>query len=136
MTTEAFLQAGVGAAVVFVVVLLVEGALRPGYNPTYHTGSELELWNRAWIQRANFLLMARGVFAFPVGVERSLGTTVGTILLVIFGLGLAVAGVLVPDAVRGYPPGAPTQPSEKPTRQHQVHHVVGGPPFLRSSGHV
>jgi len=121
------LQAGVGAAVVFLVVLLIEGALRPGYNPIYHTGSELELGNRGWIQRANFLLMAGGVFAFAFGVDRSLGTTVGTVLLVIFGLGMAVAGVFVPDAVRGYPPGAPTQPLAKPTLQHQVHGVVGGP---------
>ena len=71
--------------------------------------------------------MAIGVFAFAVGVDRSLGTTVGTVLLVIFGLGMAVAGVFVPDAVRGYPPGAPIQPSAKPTWQHQVHGVVGGP---------
>jgi len=127
VTTEALLQAGVGAAVVFMVVLLVEGALRPGYNPIYHTGSELDLGSRGWIQRANFLLMASGVFAFAVGVDRSLGTTLGTILLVIFGVGMAVAGVFVPDAVRGYPPGAPTQASTKPTRQHQVHSVVGGP---------
>ena len=127
MTTEALLQAGVGAAVVFPVVLVIEGALRPGYNPIYHTGSELELGNRGWIQRANFLLMAIGVFAFAFGVDRSLGTSVGTVLLVIFGLGMAVAGVFVPDAVRGYPPGAPTQPSAKPTWHHQVHGVVGGP---------
>ena len=109
------------------VVLLIEGARRPGYNPIYHTGSELELGNRGWIQRANFLVMAMGVFAFAVGVDRSLGTTVGAVLLVIFGLGMAVAGVFVPDAVRGYPPGAPIQPSAKPTWQHQVHGVVGGP---------
>lgn len=127
MTTQALLLAGVGASVVFVVVLLVEGALRPGYRPMYHTGSELELGDRGWIQRANFVLMASGVFAFSVGVDRSLGATAGTGLLVVFGLGMAVAGVFVPDAVRGYPPGAPSEPSAKPTWQHQVHGIVGGP---------
>ena len=127
MTTQTLLQAGVGAAVVFTVIDLIEGALRPGYNPIYHTGSELELGDRGWIQRANFLLMASGVFAFAVGVDRSLGTTVGTALLVVFGFGLAAAGVFVPDAVRGYPPGAPTRPSAKPTRQHQIHGILGGP---------
>ena len=76
MTTETLLQAGVGSAVVFMVVLLIEGARRPGYNPIYHTGSELELGDRGWIQRANFLLMASGVFAFAVGVDRTLATTV------------------------------------------------------------
>lgn len=127
MTTQALLLAGVGASVVFVVVLLVEGALRPGYRPMYHTGSELELGDRGWIQRANFVLMASGVFAFSVGVDRSLGATAGTGLLVVFGLGMAVAGVFVPDAVRGYPPGAPSEPSAKPTWRHQVHGIVGGP---------
>jgi hypothetical protein len=127
VTTDALILAGVGAAVVFIVVLQVEGALRPGYNPTYHTGSELELGDRGWIQRANFLLMASGVVAFAAGVDRILGSTVGTVLLVIFGFGLAVAGVFVPDAVRGYPPGAPTEPSAKATWQHQVHSIVGGP---------
>lgn len=39
--TETLLIVGVAAAVVFVAVLLIEGALRPGYDPTYHTGSEL-----------------------------------------------------------------------------------------------
>lgn len=137
MTTETLFQAGVGAAVVFTVDLLIEGALRPGYNPIYHTGSELELGDRGWIQRANFLLMASGVFAFAVGVDRSLGTTVGTTLLVVFGFGLAAAGVFVPDAVRGYPRGAPTQPSAKPTRHHQIHGILGGPiAFFPLFGHV
>lgn len=127
MTTEALLLAGVGVAVVFIAVLLIEGALRPGYDPIYHTGSELELGQRGWIQRVNFLLMGSGVFAFAVGIDRTLDSTVGTLLLAIFGLGMIVAGVFVPDPVRGYPPGAPTEAPAKPTWQHQVHGVVGGP---------
>jgi hypothetical protein len=127
VTTQALLLAGVAASAVFVVVVHVEGALRPGYRPMYHTGSELELGHRGWVQRANFLLMACGVFAFSVGVDRTLSSTSGTVLLAIFGFGMAIAGVFVPDAVRGYPPGAPTEPSAKPTWQHQVHSIVGGP---------
>lgn len=127
MTTEALLLVGVVAAVVFVVVLLVEGALRPGYNPTYHTGSELELGERGWIQRANFQLMGVGVFAFAVGVRRTLNTDVGTALLAIFGIGMIVAGVFVPAAVRGYPPGTQSETLAKLTWQHQAHNVVSGP---------
>jgi hypothetical protein len=37
--------------------------LRPGYDPIYHTGSELELGARGWIQRANFIVMSAGMFA-------------------------------------------------------------------------
>ena len=93
----------------------------------YHTGRELELGDRGWIQRANFLLMAGGMFAFSVGIDRTLSATAGCVLLVIFGFGMAVAGVFVPDAVRGFPPGAPTEPSAKLSWQHQVHSIVGGP---------
>jgi hypothetical protein len=118
---------GVAAAILFVAVVLIEGALRPGYHPTYHTGSELELGARGWVQRANFLLMGAGGLAFAVGVYRILDTIVGAVLLAIFGFGLMVAGAFTPDAVRGYPPGAPSEPSTKPTWRALVHAVIGGP---------
>lgn len=66
--TESLLLGGVAAAVVFFAVLLIEGTLRRGYDPIYHTGSELELGERGWVQRANFFLIGGGAFAFAVGV--------------------------------------------------------------------
>ena len=121
------LLVGVTAAVVFVAVLLIEGARRPDYDPMYHTGSELELGERGWVQRANFLLMGGGVLAYSVGVARTLNTNVSAVLLAVFGLGLIVAGVFAPDPVRGYPPGAQSEAPAKLTWQHWVHAVVGGP---------
>lgn len=113
---------------VFVAVLFIEGALRPGYDPIYHTGSELSLGERGWIQVANFLQMGVGVFAFAVGVHRTLRhSVVGAALLAIFGFGLIVAGIFPPDPVRGYPPGAPTGTPAELTWQHKIHGVVGGP---------
>lgn len=130
MTTDVLLFAGAGAAVLFVIVLLVEGIRRPGYDPSYHTGSELELGPRGWIQRANFLVMGVGVFAFSVGVQRSLGSTTGAVLLAVFGFGMVVAGVFPPDPVRGYPPGAPIDRKAQLTWQAQVHDVAGPVSFL------
>lgn len=127
MATDLMLLAGVVTAAVFFTVVVIEGARRRGYDPVYHTGSELELGERGWIQRANFFLIGSGAFAFAVGVQRTLDSTAGAVLLAIFGFGLVVAGVFAPDPVRGYPPGAPTEPSAKPTWQAQVHAVVGGP---------
>ena len=127
VTTDVLLLSGVAAAVIFYAVLLVEGALRPGYDPIYHTGSELELGDRGWIQRFSFLLMGAGTLAFALGVQRTLDSLVGAVLLGIFGFGLIVAGVFAPDPVRGYPPGAPTGSSAQPTRQAQLHNVIGGP---------
>jgi len=45
--TESLLVIGIVTAVIFQAVLFVEGAIRPGYNPSYHTGSELALGDRA-----------------------------------------------------------------------------------------
>jgi hypothetical membrane protein len=129
MTTDILLLVGAATAMVFVAVLLIEGALRPGYDPTYHTGSELELGRRGWAQRANFFVMGAGMFAFTIGVERSLDSTTGAALLAIFGLGLIVAGAFTPDPVRGYPPGASIRDADL-SWQAKVHDVSGPVMFL------
>jgi hypothetical protein len=132
--TDALLIVGVAAAVVFVAVLLIEGALRPGYDPTYHTGSELSLGDRGWIQVANFLQMGVGMFAFVLGVNRALNAPVGAVLLGIFGLGWIASGALLPDPIRGYPPGAPTGPPAELTWHAKVHNVAGPVMFLAIFG--
>jgi hypothetical protein len=71
--------------------------------------------------------MGAGGLAFAVGVYWILDTIVGAVLLAIFGLGLMVAGAFTPDAVRGYPPGAQSEPSTKPTWRALVHAVIRGP---------
>jgi Protein of unknown function (DUF998) len=70
------------------------------------------------------------MLAFAVGVARTLDSLLGAALLAIFGVGAIVAGVFVPDPVRGYPPGAGSQPSAQLTWQAQVHDVAGPVMFL------
>lgn len=131
MTTEVLLLIGVATAVTFPVVVLVEGALRPGYDAVYHTGSELELGPRGWIQRANFFIVGTGMFAYAVGVQQSLDSVIGTLLLAVFGFGFIVAGVFAPDPVRGYPPGAPTDhPSSELSLPARIHDATGPLMFL------
>jgi hypothetical protein len=134
IVTDALLRTGLAAAVLFVVVLLVEGALRPGYDPIYHTGSELELGARGWIQRTNFIIMGAGMFAFAAGVQRSLDSTSGPLLLAVFGFGLIIAGVFPPDPVRGYPPGSPIDREADLTRGAKIHDVLGPVMFLALLG--
>jgi hypothetical protein len=134
MTAEVLLLLGMAAAVVFVAVLLIEGALRPGYDPNYHTGSELELGERGWIQRASFLQLGVGMWAFATGVHGTTGSVAASLLLAVFGLGSIVAGVFAPDPVRGYPLGAPSGPPAELTRQHKIHHAAGPIMFLAIFG--
>lgn len=127
MTTDSLLVGGVVSAVLFVAVLFIEGAVRPGYDPVYRTGSELQLSDRGWVQIANFLQMGVGTAAFALGVHQVLDTAVGAVLLGIFAFGMVVAGVLVPDPGRGYPPESATTSHTGPSWHHRIHHVVGGP---------
>lgn len=119
--TETMLIVGSVAAVVFMTVLLIEGAVRPGYDAAYHTGSELSLGDRGWIQVANFLQLGAGMAAFALGVNRALSTFIGPALLAIFGIGAMASGIFLPDPLRGYPPGL----SEKVTWHGKVHNATG-----------
>jgi hypothetical membrane protein len=124
--TDLLLIVGLITAVVFLVVLFIEGALRPDYNPTYHTGSELTLGERGWVQIANFIQMGIGMFAFALGVNRALDDAIGAILLAVFALGLIVAGIFRPDPLRNYPPHA----AAEVTWHGQLHNASGPLMFL------
>ena len=105
------LAGGVVGTALFVVVLLVEGATRPGYSAWRNFGSELSLSSQGWEQVANFYMCGLLAIGFAVGLRRALrdgrGATWGPILLGIFGLALLSAGTFTTDPALGYPPGVP-----------------------------
>jgi len=131
---DVLLMVGMATAVLFLALVLIEGAIRSGYNPVYHTGSELELGERGWVQRANFFVVGLGMFAFAAGINQALDTLIGAVLLAIFGFGLFISGVFTPDPVRGYPPGAPIEPRAEPSWRARIHYVSGPVAFLAVLG--
>jgi hypothetical protein len=124
MATDILLTIGIATAVLFVAILLVEGARRPDYDPRYHTGSELELGERGWVQRLNFLLAGVGTLAFALGVFLSLESALGSLLLAAFGLGFLGSGLFLPDPVHGYPPTAQGAPQHEATWQGKLHNAI------------
>lgn len=110
-STECLLFCGVVGPPLFVLVLLIEGATRPGYSAWRTDGSYLALSNQGWEQIANFLLCGLLCIAFAVGLQRIWRTGRASVwgprLVGLFGLGLLIAGVFVIDPGQGYPPGAP-----------------------------
>jgi hypothetical protein len=52
------------------------------------------------------------------------GARWGPILIGLAGLGLAVAGILLPDPAFGYPPGTPVGPPQSPASGHSTVHVL------------
>jgi len=89
--------AGTVGPVLFFVVLLVEGAVRPGYRPLRDTISELSLGPRGWIQTANFLVFGILFMVFARGVKASLDDSraarLGGTLLSVMGLGVIGCGL-------------------------------------------
>jgi uncharacterized protein DUF998 len=127
-STEFLLLCGVIGPPLFVVVLLIEGATRPGYSAWRTAGSYLALSNQGWEQIANFLVCGSLCIAFAVGLRRLWRTgrasVWGPLLIGLFGLGLLIAGVFVTDPGGGYPPGAPV--NAIPQTWHGWVHGING----------
>ena len=127
-STEFLLLCGVVGPPLFVLVLLIEGATRPGYSAWRTDGSYLALSNQGWEQIANFLVCGVLCIAFAVGLRRVFRTgraaVWGPLLIGLFGLGLVVAGVFVADPGGGYPPGAPINGNPQ-TVHGWVHGITG-----------
>ncbi len=106
---RALLMAGFGPSL-FVVVLLIEGFTRPGYDPWSHFGSELANGERGWTVISAFIAAGVLTVAFAAGLRRSLvhgrAAAAGPLLVGLFGIGLIIAGAFVVDPKPGYPPGS------------------------------
>jgi hypothetical membrane protein len=130
--TRLLLTAGVVGPLLFVIVLLVEGATRPGYSAWRQFGSELSLSSQGWEQVANFLMCGLLCLGFAVGLRQALGhgrgAITGPVALAVFGTALIVAGIFTTDPGLGYPPGVAT-PSA-PTPHGAVHALAGLFAFL------
>ena len=107
---------GAVGAPLFVVVFLVEGARREGYDPLREPVSSLALGPRGWVQRANFVGTGLLMLAFARGLGRAsgearAGSRWGSRLVAVYAIGLVGAGVFVTDPV-GY--GRPDSTTDAP----------------------
>ncbi len=119
------LASGVVGTALFVITFLVDGATRPGYQPTRHAVSALALGPRGWMQTANFVVCGLLIAGSAPGLYRGTGSVWLAGLVAVFGLALVASGVFPMDPMRGYPPGTPdTTPSET-TSAHQLHDWAG-----------
>lgn len=120
--TRALLACGL-AAPLFVAVILVESALRPGYRSVDHFISELSLGRWGWIQVTNFIATGLLLIAFAVGLRSALPTGRGSrsapILAAACGLALITAGVFSMDPTPSYHPDSSVP--DKPTLHGTIH---------------
>lgn len=99
--------AGMIGPTLFVAVLMLEGWLRPGYEPTRMFVSELALGPRGWIQIVNFVVFGALFLVFARGVAAEFregkASRAGPILLTIIGIGFLASGIFVMDPVTTLP---------------------------------
>jgi len=112
LVTRLLIACGAVGPLLFVIVLLIEGATRPGYSAWHNYGSSLSLGDQGWMQITNFIVCGLLTLCFAIGLRQVFrtgrGSVWGPILLGVFGLALIVAGVFVTDPGLGYPPGTHT----------------------------
>lgn len=105
--TNRLLTGGAVGALLFVAVLLFEGATRPGYDAWVRYGSELSLSDQGWMQITNFIVCGLLIVLGASGLARALdtgpGATAGPLLVGLFGAGLVLAGIFTMDPRVGYP---------------------------------
>jgi hypothetical protein len=119
------LRSGTAAGILVPMVLLADGATRPGYSLWHHGASQLGTGDRAWLQTANFVLGGILLSLYAMGLRRTLhpgpGATWAPILTATAGAGLILAGLIPTDPALGYPPGQP----DGPTTSGRIHQLAG-----------
>jgi hypothetical membrane protein len=106
----------IAAPPIFFAVMLVLGAVTPGYSALRQMGSALSLAPLGWVMIANFIALGLVEIAFGLSLFRTLGPAwsgrVGAAMVTLVGLAFLDAGVFVTD-----PPGGPVT-------THGVLHVL------------
>ena len=132
--TKSLLGYGMLAGPFYVLVVLVQAFIRPGFDLAHDDASLLSNGSLGWMQIANFEITGLMVIAFAVGVRRALGTGVaatwGPRLLGLFGLGLIGAGLFVADPMNGFPAGTPSGHAAVLSLHGILHIATAGSGFL------
>jgi hypothetical protein len=107
--TRILLSCGIIGSLLFVSSFIIEGSVRPDYDPFRHPVSSLSIGDSGWIQVLNFIISGLLVIAFAIGLKRSLSDLKGkgAFLIGLVGAGLMGAGFFTTDPVYGYPENQP-----------------------------
>ncbi|WP_328473807.1 DUF998 domain-containing protein [Actinoplanes sp. NBC_00393] len=125
MRTRTLLTAGILAGPLYVLVSLVEIALRDGFDATRHAWSMLANGPFGWVHSLNLIVSGLLVVAGAIGLSRTVRPGA---LLGVYGLGMVGSGFFAADPGRGFPAGTP---EVVPMSWHgSLHFVLGGIGFL------
>ncbi|WP_203996884.1 DUF998 domain-containing protein [Virgisporangium aurantiacum] len=122
------LTAGLVGGPLYVVVSLIEVAVRDGFDPSRHAWSMLANGSFGWVHSANLVVSGALVVAGAAGLFRATGSRAAAVLIALYGAGMVGSGIFRADPGRGFPVGTP---EVVPVSWHGIlHFVVGGIGFL------
>lgn len=128
-TARRLLIAGVAAGILVPVVVLIDGATRPGYSLWRNGVSQLGTGDRAWLFATTFIIGGVLLALFGIGLRLSLrggrGGTWGPIMLLVAAVGFVVGGLVPTDPALGYP----TNETGSASVTAVIHQVAGLPIF-------
>ncbi|MEM7109698.1 MAG: DUF998 domain-containing protein, partial [Bacteroidota bacterium] len=100
---------GVVGTILFTTTSIISGLLKPGYKPIHHFVSELGATNSSTEFLMNYLGFIPSGFLFClfglsifIMAAKNLSSKIGSLLIMVFGLGIIMAGIFSCDA--GCPP--------------------------------
>lgn len=132
--TRSLLGYGLVAGPFYVAVVLIQAAIRTGFDLTRDDVSLLSNGSLGWIQVVNFLLTGAMVIACAAGMARALkagpGATWAPRLLAVYGLGMIGAGLFAADPMNGFPAGAPAGRPATVSTHGILHLAFAGVGFL------
>jgi hypothetical protein len=109
--TKMLLLCGFVGCPLFIIVFLIEGALRADYNFLKYPVSNLSIGDSGWIQILNFIITGILILFFSIGLRRISKDYPGKfwvpLLIALVGIGLIGAGIFTTDPIYGYPPDKP-----------------------------
>jgi len=131
--TKALLTCGIVAGPLYIILGLIQMAIRPGFDITRHSLSLLANGELGWIQTLNFLVTGVLLLAGAVGMKRALQSGPGykwaARMLGLYGLGLIGARLFSADPALGFPPGTPLE--NNPISWHgMLHFIIGTLGFI------
>ncbi|MEE8323428.1 MAG: DUF998 domain-containing protein, partial [Candidatus Bathyarchaeia archaeon] len=113
---------GIIAPIIFAIIVMIAGLLRPDYSHLINFVSELGAVGapNAIIQRINFVLVGILIVGFTFGLHRGIGdgkgSIIGPLLFAIFGLSAVVSGIFSTD---------PIQPGSFSDIMHSMSSAIG-----------
>ena len=107
LKTNTLLLCGAIACPLFIIAVLIEGAVRPNYSSVLYPLSSLSIGDTGWTQISNFISTGILLVAFSFGLKKVCNSDNekfrGPLLIRLVGVGLIGAGIFITDPIYGYP---------------------------------